>query len=89
MKAVIGLAIGMLFCAACSESAQQQTAQQCFLVESAICATADDPVSNRPGFGACLADRATLCGIVPASAPSPAPAPATKLSRNNGEAPRV
>jgi hypothetical protein len=84
MKAVIGMAIGMLVCAGCAQTAQQQSAQQCFLVESAVCATTNDPMSNRPGFGACLANGATLCGVVHASAP--VAVPPTKLSRNRADA---
>lgn len=65
-KLVLGaILIGVAGCGS------NQNAQQCFLAETAICGTQFDPIQNRPGFGQCLSQGATACGIVPTASPSP------------------
>jgi len=49
--------------AACTGAAVQST--NCLPMMAASCAAQFDPMTNRPQFGACMANAATTCGATP------------------------
>lgn len=72
VKTGIGILVMIGMAALYGCSAGQQTPAECFVLETAVCAAAHDPTTDRPGFAQCTAAAAQACGVV---GPVPSPAP--------------